>query len=106
MQKMQKIMKNFSEEIQTAVKNEKLVKIPRFPGNRCCFVTPEMEVIYRERTGHEMQGLCVVDLTLPAIMATQGSKLVGVDEGLETYQIWAQGHSDEDRAARQVSGAY
>lgn len=103
---MQKIMMNFSAEIQTAVKNEKLVKIPRFPGNRCCFVTPEMETIYRERTGHELQGLCVVDLALPAIMMIQGSKLIGVDEGLETYLIWAERHSDEDKAARPVSGVY
>lgn len=106
MGEMQKILKNFGEEIQTAVNSEKLVKIPRFPGNRCCFVTPEMEAIYKERTGHEMQGLCVVDLNLPAVLAIQGSELVGIDEGLETYLIWAERHSDEDKAARPVKGPY
>jgi hypothetical protein len=89
---MQKIMGKFSKEIRDAVAAEKLVRIKGFPVKDCCFVTPEMERLYKERTGAEMPGICVLCLQYPAIMTCDGPGLKGITEGIEVYQLWAEAH--------------
>jgi hypothetical protein len=97
---MEKIIRNFPEQIQNDVRAEKLVRIPNFPVKNARFVTPEMEEIYRQRMGRDLPGLCVVDLTYPAIVAVSGSRLEGLDGGLETYLTWSSKHREEDETAR------
>ena len=92
---MQKILSKFSPEIREAVAAEKLVKIPRFPVAECYFVTPEMERLYKERTGREMPGICVVCKQYPAIMTCDGPRLKGIPDGIEVYLLWADKHPQQ-----------
>ena len=69
----------FSTEIQAAVKNEKLVKIPGFPGNdkemKYAFVTPKMAEIYKQREGKELPDFVIVAVGMHHIAECVGSEI-------------------------------
>ena len=102
---MQKIIKNFSQEIQDSVAAEKLIRVPKFPVKDCYFVTPEMERIYVERTGQAMPGICVVCKQFPAIMVCDGPRLKGIKEGIEVYLLWEAKHPQSKEFVGTYAGA-
>ena len=73
------LTKKFSTEIQEAVKNEKLVKIPGFPGNdkemKYAFVTPKMAEIYKQRENKNLPDFVVVVIGMHHIAECVGSEI-------------------------------
>ena len=69
----------FSTEIQNAVANEQLVKIPGFPGNdkemKYAFVTPKMAEIYKQREGKELPDFVIVAVGMHHIAECVGSEI-------------------------------
>lgn len=102
--------KLFNKTITEAVEKEQIVAIPNFPGNdnkisgpKICFVTPEMERIYKERSGNDLPSTyndkpcrCVVDMRIPAIMilAADGLHSIPNMDGIFVMTTWKRTHSD------------